>query len=110
VKALAKQAEVILVVGAENSSNSNRLVEVAHGAGVHAYLIATAAEIRPEWLDGCRHVGVTAGASTPEILVQQVVDELKKRGFSTTEEIELIEVNVHFPLPTPLESLEPVVP
>jgi 4-hydroxy-3-methylbut-2-enyl diphosphate reductase len=109
VKALAKESDLILVVGAENSSNSNRLVEVAHGAGVNAHLIATAHEIRPEWLDGCVHIGVTAGASTPEILVQQVVEYLRKRGFNRTEEVELIEEDVHFPLPAPLESVERVV-
>src|SRR5262249_54614595 len=109
VKALAKQCDVILVVGAQNSSNSNRLVEVAQGVGVRAYLIATAAEIQREWLDGCTRIGVTAGASTPEILVQQVVDELRNQGFLRTEEIELIEENVHFPLPAPLETAEPVV-
>jgi len=109
VKALANQCDVILVVGAQNSSNSNRLVEVAQGVGVKAYLIATAAEIQCEWLDGCTRIGVTAGASTPEILVQQVVDELRNQGFLRTEEIELIEENVHFPLPAPLESAEPVV-
>src|ERR1051326_3972656 len=82
VKALAARSDIILVVGTQNSSNSNRLVEVALGSGVPAYLIATASEIQPEWLDGRVHVGVTAGASTPEILVQQVVEDLTSRGFS----------------------------
>jgi 4-hydroxy-3-methylbut-2-enyl diphosphate reductase len=109
VKALAEQADLILVVGAENSSNSNRLVEVAQGAGVPAYLIATARDIRSEWIDGCWNIGVTAGASTPEILVQQVVEDLKARGFNHVEELELIEENVHFPLPVPLERFESAV-
>jgi 4-hydroxy-3-methylbut-2-en-1-yl diphosphate reductase len=108
VKAISKRADVILVVGAENSSNSNRLVEVAQSAGKAAYLIATAEDIRSEWLEGRFDVGVTAGASTPEILIQQVVDELKGRGFTSIEEVELVEENVHFPLPAPLESFERV--
>jgi 4-hydroxy-3-methylbut-2-enyl diphosphate reductase len=109
VKALAQQADLILVVGAQNSSNSNRLVEVAHGAGVAAHLIAHAGEVQAEWLNGCVRIGITAGASTPEILVQQVVDQLRQTGFSRTEELELIEENVHFPLPAPLEAAETVV-
>ena len=109
VKTLAERADLILVVGAQNSSNSNRLVEVAHGAAVTAHLIASARDIRSEWLDECFRVGVTAGASTPEILVQQVVKDLMARGFSRVEELELIEENVHFPLPVPLERFEPAV-
>jgi len=109
VKALAEQADLILVVGAQNSSNSNRLVEVAQGAGVPAYLISSAGDIKSEWLDGCWNVGVTAGASTPEILVQQVVEDLKARGFKHVEELELIEENVYFPLPVPLERFESAV-
>src|SRR5205807_1178238 len=74
VKALAGQAHLILVVGSENSSNSNRLVEVAMGSGVPAHLIGSARDIQENWLDGCSRVGVTAGASTPEELVQDVVE------------------------------------
>src|SRR5262249_52865537 len=109
VKALAEQADLILVVGAENSSNSNRLVEVARGAGVPAYLIASVHCVEPEWLDKCFNVGVTAGASTPEILVQEVVNDLMARGFTLVEELELIKEDVHFPLPAPLENLEQAV-
>ena len=108
VKALAERADLILVVGAENSSNSNRLVEVARGKGTAAYLIANARDIQAEWLAGCENVGVTAGASTPEILVQQVVENLRQRGFTRVEELELIEENVHFPLPAPLDKFERV--
>ena len=104
VQALAQKASLILVVGAQNSSNSNRLVEVARGHGAAAHLIARAQEIRSEWLDGCFEVGVTAGASTPEILVQEVVQDLRRRGFMDVQELELIEENVHFPLPEPLEK------
>src|SRR6185369_16577098 len=90
VKVLTEQSDLILVVGSQNSSNSNRLVEVAQGAGVSAYLIGTAQEIEAKWLENCFSVGVTAGASTPEVLVQEVVMDLMKRGFTRVEELELI--------------------
>lgn len=106
VKTLAEKTDLILVVGSENSSNSNRLVEVARGKGTNSYLIENAAGIRQEWLDGCSNIGVTAGASTPEILVQEVVAELARRGFPVNRELELIEENVHFPLPAPLDKYE----
>jgi 4-hydroxy-3-methylbut-2-enyl diphosphate reductase len=109
VKALAGEADLILVVGAQNSSNSNRLVEVAHGAGVPAYLIDSVRDIQPEWLDGCDSVGVTAGASTPEVLVQDVVNSLRSRGFTRVDELELIHEDVHFPLPAPLDKFERAV-
>ena len=109
VKVIAQNADLILVVGAENSSNSNRLVEVAQSAGAAAYLIANARDIQESWLDGCLSVGVTAGASTPEILVQEVVDDLRLRGFTRVEELEIIEENVHFPLPAPLEKFDRVI-
>lgn len=109
VKTLAQKADFILVVGAQNSSNSNRLVEVARGKGTPAHLIASARDIRSEWLDRCFYVGVTAGASTPEILVQEVVADLGRRGFTNIEELELIEEDVHFPLPAPLEKFERVI-
>jgi 4-hydroxy-3-methylbut-2-enyl diphosphate reductase len=108
VKVIAEKADLILVVGAQNSSNSNRLVEVAQSAGADAYLIANARDIQADWLIGCRSVGVTAGASTPEILVQEVVDDLGRRGFGRVEELEIIEEDVHFPLPAPLEKFERV--
>jgi 4-hydroxy-3-methylbut-2-enyl diphosphate reductase len=109
VKTMAEKADLILVVGAQNSSNSNRLVEVAESTGITAHLIASAREIRPEWLEGRFCVGVTAGASTPEILVEQVVGELKTRGFTDVKEMELIEENVHFPLPAPFEEFDRVI-
>src|SRR5213593_803207 len=109
VKVLAEKASLILVVGSPNSSNSNRLVEVAHSAGAAAYLISIADDIRGEWLDGSSSVGVTAGASTPEILVQEVVARLDRFGFSRVEELEIIEEDVHFPLPAPLEKFDRVV-
>jgi 4-hydroxy-3-methylbut-2-enyl diphosphate reductase len=109
VKVLARKADLILVVGARNSSNSNRLVEVAQSAGAAAFLIASARDIHDEWLDGCASVGLTAGASTPEILVQEVVDNLRLRGFTNVQELEIIEEDVHFPLPAPLEKFDRVV-
>jgi len=108
VKALSDEADIILVVGAQNSSNSNRLVEVAQGAGASAYLIAGAHDIQSDWLDGCVSVVVTAGASTPEILVEQVVADLRARGFTNVEEIEIVEEDVQFPLPSPLDKLQRV--
>ena len=76
VEQLAREVELILVVGSPNSSNSNRLVEVAKRSGVHAQLIDDAKDIDPKWLDGIRRVGLTAGASAPEVLVEQVSDRL----------------------------------
>jgi 4-hydroxy-3-methylbut-2-enyl diphosphate reductase len=108
VKTLAETADLVLVVGSENSSNSNRLVEVARGKGTIAYLIGSARDIQLEWLDGCTTVGVTAGASTPEVLVQAVVKELRDLGFTNIRELELIEENVLFPLPAPLDKFERV--
>jgi 4-hydroxy-3-methylbut-2-enyl diphosphate reductase len=109
VKVLAEKSDLILVVGAQNSSNSNRLVEVAQSSGAASYLIANAHDIRNEWLDKCSSVGVTAGASTPEVLVQEVVENLRFRGFTQVQELEIIEEDVHFPLPAPLEKFERVV-
>jgi 4-hydroxy-3-methylbut-2-enyl diphosphate reductase len=109
VKALAEKTDLILVVGAQNSSNSNRLVEVAQNEGIVAYLIANARDIRTEWLDGCLAIGITAGASTPEILVQEVVNDLRVRGFTRVEELEVVQEDVQFPLPAPFEKFDRVV-
>ena len=104
VRNLGRRAEAVLVVGAKNSSNSNRLVEVAQRGGTPAYLIAEAREILPEWVNGLRNVAVTAGASAPEVLVQQVVSRLKDLGFNRVEEVEWIEENVSFVLPPELRA------
>ena len=104
VRNLGHRAEAVLVVGAKNSSNSNRLVEVAQRGGTAAYLIAEAREILPEWVNGMRNVAVTAGASAPEVLVQQVVSRLKDLGFNLLEEVEWIEENVSFVLPPELRA------
>ena len=104
VKLVARQADAILVVGAENSSNSNRLVEVARRAGTDAYLITCAADIEPRWLEGRRQLGITAGASTPDYLVEQVVDRLKRWGFTSVREVEWTHENVRFALPAELTT------
>ena len=106
VKAIAKEAEVILVIGAKNSSNSIRLTEVAEDAGRQAYLINDAREINPVWFAGVRCVGVTSGASAPEHLVQEVVASLKRLGAAHIEEWELVREDVSFGLPAELEKLE----
>ena len=99
VKAMAKEAEVILVIGAANSSNSIRLTEVAEDARRRAYLINEASEIDPAWFDGVACVGVTSGASAPEHLVQEAVDVLKRLGASRVEEREWTREDVSFGLP-----------
>ena len=102
VKTLAKQCEVVIVVGSPNSSNSNRLREVAQNQGVAAYMVDNAGELKPEWLAGKTRVGITAGASAPEILVQQVIDRLKALGADSVANIEGIDEWVTFPLPRAL--------
>lgn len=104
VKAVAPKTDGILVVGAQNSSNSNRLVEVARRGGTAAYLIGSAKDILPEWVQGRHRIGVTAGASTPEILVRQVVERLKEWGFTRVEEVEWVEEDVRFALPAELHA------
>ena len=105
VKAIAKEAEVILVIGAANSSNSIRLTEVAESAGRRGYLINEARAIDPAWLTGVRCVGVTSGASAPEHLVQEVVTYLKGLGATQVEEWELVKEDVNFGLPAELARL-----
>jgi 4-hydroxy-3-methylbut-2-enyl diphosphate reductase len=104
VQAMAKHAELILIVGSANSSNSNRLVEEAKKSGAQSYLIDDYRDIHESWLNDVRVVGVSAGASAPEILVQQVVDHLKSRGARAVEEFETTKENVHFALPSNLAS------
>jgi 4-hydroxy-3-methylbut-2-enyl diphosphate reductase len=102
IKALAKKADVVLVIGSDNSSNSKRLQEVAESFGARAYLIDDASEIDPAWLDGAQCVALTAGASAPEHLVQQVVEYFKAMGVTEIEEVETIEERVTFVLPPEL--------
>ncbi len=99
VKQVAQDADLVLVVGSDNSSNSNRLVEVARNSATPSYLIENYRAIKPEWLEGVRTVALTAGASAPEVLVQQVVEFLQGAGFSDVEEFEVMPENVRFGLP-----------
>ncbi len=102
VKTLAKSVDVMLVVGSRNSSNSNRLREVAEGLGVRAYMIDGPDDIRREWLAGVRKVGLTAGASAPEILVQGVLLRLHEWGGRVVEQQPAPKESISFPLPRPL--------
>jgi 4-hydroxy-3-methylbut-2-enyl diphosphate reductase len=99
VKFMAPRCDVVIVVGSPNSSNSNRLREVAENLGREAYLIDRPEELRPEWIAGKRTIGVTAGASAPEVIVQEVIFRLQELGAKRVHEIEGIEENVTFPLP-----------
>jgi 4-hydroxy-3-methylbut-2-enyl diphosphate reductase len=105
VKAVAPLCELLLVVGSQNSSNSRRLVEVCEKAGVPAYLIDDKSEVRPEWLVGVRTVSITAGASAPENLVQELIHFLQaEHGFGAMEEMEIKEEDVRFTLPVELNG------
>lgn len=104
VKQFSKQCDVMLVVGSTNSSNSNRLRELAERLGAKAYLIDNAHQIQTAWLDNAKAVGITAGASAPEILVQEVVDRMIELGGSKAEESTGIVENVVFSLPKELAS------
>jgi 4-hydroxy-3-methylbut-2-enyl diphosphate reductase len=105
VKAIAPKIDLLLVVGAANSSNSLRLVEVAEQNGVRAHRIDQASEIDPAWIDGARAVAITAGASTPERLVEEVADFFRRLGVARVEEFEMVQENVVFPLPKQLETV-----
>ncbi|MET3711108.1 4-hydroxy-3-methylbut-2-enyl diphosphate reductase [Sphingomonas trueperi] len=104
VKAIAEQAELVLVIGAPNSSNSLRLVEVAKRGGARAVLIQRAAEIDFAWFDGVTKVGISAGASAPEVLVREVVEQIGTRFAVTEREVETVEESVVFKLPRGLEA------
>ncbi len=102
VRQLALECQLVLVVGSPNSSNSNRLRELAERCGTPSYLIDGPEEIQPEWLKKVSAVGVTAGASAPEILVRRVVERLRELGGTTTEELQGREENIRFTLPREL--------
>jgi len=99
VKNVAHEADLVLVVGSDNSSNSNRLVEVSRNLSTQSYLIENTDAIRPEWLEGVKTVVLTAGASAPEVLVEDVVNYLRQKGFGSVEEVEVMPENVRFGLP-----------
>ena len=99
VKNVAKQAELVLVVGSPNSSNSTRLVEVAGNLGTNSFLIDSCQDIDEKWLEGVKTVALTAGASAPEILVQEVIEFLGGKGYSNVQEVEVMPEHVRFALP-----------
>jgi 4-hydroxy-3-methylbut-2-enyl diphosphate reductase len=99
VKNVAHQADLVLVVGSTNSSNSNRLVEVSQNLNTKSYLLDRAEDILPEWLEGVSTVAVTAGASAPEVLVQGVISFLSSCGYGDAQEVEVMPENVRFGLP-----------
>jgi 4-hydroxy-3-methylbut-2-en-1-yl diphosphate reductase len=103
VKLMSPQVDVVVVVGSPTSSNSNRLAELARKLGVDSYMVDSADELRSEWLQGRSRVGVTAGASAPEVLVRQVVDRLKAMGAVSVRKMEGIQETVKFPLPKGLK-------
>src|SRR5574340_358314 len=103
VKLLVRQCDVVIVVGSPNSSNANRLREVAANVGVPAYLVNDAGELRPEWIAGKKRIGISAGASAPELLVQGVVARLREMGADSATELQGIQENVVFPLPRALQ-------
>jgi 4-hydroxy-3-methylbut-2-enyl diphosphate reductase len=102
VKALAGHTDLILVVGSPNSSNSNRLREVAQNAGVPAYMVDAAEDLDPRWLEGKARIGITAGASAPEVLVRGLIDRLRSLGATEVREMAGISEGVVFPLPKAL--------
>lgn len=106
VKTLAEDCDLVLVVGSPNSSNSNRLRELAERMNAKAYLIDNASEIEASWVDGVNAVGVTAGASAPEVLVREVIDQLKALGGTEPEELQGREENVVFSLPKELRMTQ----
>src|SRR6516225_6815352 len=102
VKAVSEVCDLLLVVGSQNSSNSKRLVEVGDNFGVRSYLVNDRTDVEVDWLDGVKNVAVTAGASAPEHLVQELIEFLRAHGFHDMEEIELVEEDVRFSLPSEL--------
>ena len=103
VKVMSGQVEVVIVVGSPTSSNSNRLAELARKLGVPSYMVDSAAELKPEWLEGKSRVGLTAGASAPEVLVERVISRIKSLGAVSVRKMDGIEETVKFPLPKGLK-------
>ncbi len=99
VKVLAPVVDVVIVVGSPSSSNSNRLRELAQRLGTPAYMVEGAQDLQAQWFEGGQRVGLTAGASAPDILVQQVIDALRQMGATTIRKMDGVTENVHFPLP-----------
>ncbi|MFD0666862.1 4-hydroxy-3-methylbut-2-enyl diphosphate reductase [Ramlibacter sp. MAHUQ-53] len=103
VKVMSRQVDVVIVVGSPTSSNSNRLAEVARKLGVPAYMVDNAGELQPQWLEGKARVGLTAGASAPEVLVQEVIARIRELGAVAVRRMEGIQETVKFPLPKGLK-------
>ena len=99
MKLLAPAVDIVIVVGSPTSSNSNRLREVADRLGTPAYMVDTADDLRPEWFEGRRTVGLTAGASAPDVLVQQVIARLRELGATGIRKMDGVQESVRFPLP-----------
>jgi 4-hydroxy-3-methylbut-2-enyl diphosphate reductase len=110
VKHVASEADLLLVVGSDNSSNSKRLVEVARSLGTSAHLIDSYKNIEPGWLEGVKNIALTAGASAPECLVEEVLNFLKTRGFDDVQEVEVMPENVRFGLPPEIVEAIGVAP
>ena len=108
VKVLSPQVDIVIVVGSPTSSNSNRLREVAKKLGTESYMVDHADELQPEWFEGRQRVGLTAGASAPEILVTAVIDRIKALGAVSVRKMAGIEETVKFPLPKGLKLNEPL--
>jgi 4-hydroxy-3-methylbut-2-enyl diphosphate reductase len=104
VKFMAPRVDVVIVVGSPNSSNSNRLREVAEKKGAEAYMVDNASQIDPAWLEGKTRIGVTAGASAPEVLVEAVIARLKEYGAKNVRALTGVEENVTFPMPKGLTA------
>jgi 4-hydroxy-3-methylbut-2-en-1-yl diphosphate reductase len=104
VKQLARECDLVLVIGSTNSSNSNRLVEVAREHGAASHLIDNASQVRPEWLDGVETVGITSGASAPEELVDGLVEFFRKRGATDVDELRAVDEDVRFMLPKEIRT------
>jgi 4-hydroxy-3-methylbut-2-enyl diphosphate reductase len=104
VKFMAPRCDVVIVVGSPNSSNSNRLREVAENKGVPSYMIDAAEQLQAAWIEGRPRVGITAGASAPEVLVQEVIARLKSLGAKSVRQLEGVEENVVFPMPKGLAT------
>ena len=103
VKLLSPQVDIVIVVGSPTSSNSNRLREVARKLGTSSYMVDTAEELQASWFDGCQRVGLTAGASAPEVLVRQVIDRIKALGAVSVRRLAGIQETTKFPLPKGLK-------
>jgi 4-hydroxy-3-methylbut-2-enyl diphosphate reductase len=103
VKVMSQQVEVVIVVGSPTSSNSNRLAELARKLGVDSYMVDNADELKPEWLQGKVRVGLTAGASAPEVLVNQVIERIRALGAVSLRRMDGVEETMKFPLPKGLK-------